>query len=141
MTLTPGTILHAETQRPYQVAHADDDRQIILDFGQHEGMPLREVEDTYLRWMVAQGKAFLPDELRRAAAVVLAMRQNETEQERIVVPDLRDIDAILTWAEDAPAGDVADVIRHLAYLEYQLTAILDDRAAPTFLRLISETTC
>jgi hypothetical protein len=61
--LEPGTVLYAETARPYPVAHADESGTLWLDFGQHAGTPLHEVPDRYLRWMVQAGKVFLPEDL------------------------------------------------------------------------------
>jgi uncharacterized protein (DUF3820 family) len=139
--LEPGTVLYAETARPYPVAHADESGTLWLDFGQHAGTPLHEVPDRYLRWMVQSGKAFLPEDLIEAAAATLVMRQtaDRAQEEPLIVPDLRDAPAVIDWAQHSgTAGDVSAICYHMRLLANQLEAVLDERAERTTRRLFAE---
>jgi uncharacterized protein (DUF3820 family) len=147
--LEPGTVLYAETARPYPVAHADESGTLWLDFGQHAGTPLHEVPDRYLRWMVQAGKVFLPEDLIDAAAATLAMRQtahrtadrtaDRAQEEPLIVPDLRDAPAVIDWAQHTgTAGDVSAICYHMRLLANQLEAVLDERAERTTRRLFAE---
>lgn len=132
---------HSTTGGRYQVAHEDATGSIIVDFGKHEGTALDDLPATYLRWMTSRnGEDFLPHDLIQRAAALLQRREEDTliEFETIRLPDLHDAAALIEWAEDAPAGDVAEVVAHLRDVAEQLTAALDDRAEAAVLRLLTD---
>lgn len=110
-----------------QVAHRTASGEVVLDFGRHRGHLLREVDDSYLGWMLSRaGRVLLPADLLE---LVAGEQHARATGDNPAVGAMRFYgETVVRWAAHAPAGDVADLAHELRVVAAALDIRLEERA-------------